>query len=100
MEAINMKVIWGLISVALLGGISLAAKESISNMWAALSFMLNPRMRKGKTVEIKIQGELLKGALKGFTMSRAAIEDEEGSTHLILVSDLKKATIKIKGSKP
>lgn len=100
MEEINTKVIWGLISVAIIGGISLAAKETISNIWAGLSFMLNPNMRRGKTIEVKIQGELLKGILKGFGLSRVVIEDQEGNTHLILVSDLKKATIKITGNKP
>jgi len=97
MEQINTNVILGLISVAIIGGISLAAKETIGNVWAALSFMLNPAMRKGKIIEVKIQGELLKGTLKGFGLSRAVIESHEGDIHLILVSDLKKATIKIIG---
>ncbi|UCD15079.1 MAG: hypothetical protein JSV34_04980, partial [Candidatus Omnitrophota bacterium] len=78
----------------------LAAKETVSNIWAALSFRLSPTMRKGKIIEAKIQGELLKGTLKGFGLSRGVIEDQQGNMHLILISDLKKATIKIIGNKP
>jgi len=100
MEGIDTKVIWGLVSVALIGGISLAAKETIGNAWAGLSFMFNPIMRKGKTIEVKVQGESLKGVLKSFDLSRIMIEDQEGNIHLILVSDLKKATIKILSNKP
>lgn len=100
MEQISARAIWGLISIAIIGGISLAAKETISNIWAGLSFMLNPTMRRGKIIEAKIQGELLKGTLKSFGLSRVVIEDQEGNTHLILISDLKKATIKVINNKP
>ena len=64
MEQISTRAIWGLISVAIIGGISLAAKETISNIWVGLSFMLNPTMRRGKTIEAKIQGEFTKGHFK------------------------------------
>ena len=100
MEQISTRAIWGLIWVAIIGGISLAAKETIGNIWAGLSFMLNPAIRKGKIIEAKIQGELLRGTLKNFGLSKVVIEDQEGNTHLILVSDLKKTTIKIIGDKP
>ncbi|MCD5390849.1 mechanosensitive ion channel [candidate division NPL-UPA2 bacterium] len=100
MEQITTRTIWGLVSLAILGGVSLAAKETISNIWAALSFMLNPGLRRGSIIEVKVQGELLKGTLKGFGLSRAVIENREGNTHLILVSDIKKATIKVIGNKP
>lgn len=96
-DQINMKVVWGLISVAILGGISLAAKEAISNLWAGLSFRLNRNLRKGMILEVKIQGELLQGILKEFSLSRMLIEGPDGSKHLILISDLKNATIKILG---
>ena len=100
MEQIGTRAIWGLISIAIIGGISLAAKETISNIWAGLSFMLNPAMRRGKIIEAKIQGELLKGTLKSFGLSRIVIEDQEGNIHLILISDLKKTTIKVINNKP
>ncbi len=54
MEQITTKTIWGLVSLAILGGIALAAKETISNIWAALSFMLNPGLRRGRTIEAKV----------------------------------------------
>jgi len=95
MEELNPKVIMGLLSVALIGGISLAAKETISNLWAALSFILSPRLRKGKVIQVKVQGELLEGAIKSFSLSRIVIEDKEGNLHLVLVSDLKGTTITV-----
>jgi len=95
MEQITTKTIWGLVSIAVIGGITLAAKEAISNLWAAISFMLNPGLRRGSIIEAKVQGELLKGTLKGFGLSRAIIEDQEGHTRLILISDLKKTTVKV-----
>ncbi len=100
MEQVTTKTIWGLVSLAIIGGISLAAKETISNIWAAFTFMLNPGLRRGSIIEVKIQGELLKGTLKAFGLSRAVIEDQEGNTHLILISDFKKTTIKVAGNKP
>ena len=99
MDQLNTKAIWGLISIAILGGIGLAAKEAISNFWAGISFMLNPNIHRGMTLEAKVQGELLKGALKKFGLSRIVIEDQNRNTHLILISDLKKTTIKLLGEK-
>ena len=99
MEQITTKTIWGLVSLAIIGGISLAAKETISNIWAAFTFMLNPGLRRGSIIEAKVQGELLKGTLKGFGLSRVVIEDQEGNTHLILISDFKKTTIKVTNNK-
>lgn len=95
MEQINMNVIWGLVSVAILGGVSLAAKDTIGNMWSGVSFMLNPNMRRGSTIEAKIQGELIKGEVKGVGLNRVMVKDQQGCTHLILISDLKKATVKV-----
>ena len=96
MEGLNQTAIIGLISVAVLGGISLAAKETIGNLWAAIAFRLNPMLKKGIIIEAKVQGELLKGVFQGFVGSnRVHIKDEQQASHLILIEDLRKTTIKI-----
>ena len=97
MEPINAKVMYSLLSVAVLAGISLAAKETIGNIWAGICFMLNLGMRRGCIIEAKIQGEVLTGTLIGFGFNRVVIQDQEGNKQLILVGDLKKSTIKILG---
>lgn len=95
MEQISTTAILGLISVAVLGGMAIAAKESIGNFWVSVCFILSRTIRKGKTLEAKVQGELIRGKIKGFGLSRMTVEDPEGNIRLILNSDLKKTTIKI-----
>lgn len=100
MEQLNVNAIYGIITVAILGGISIAAKETISNLWAGFSLMLNPCIKRGQTIEAKVQGEILKGVLEKFGLSRIVIRDEHCVHHLILISDLKKTTIRVlKGGK-
>lgn len=98
-QQINPDVIIGLLAVAIIGGISLAAKDTISNIWAALSFMLNPVLRKGKIIEVKVQDQVLRGKLRSFSLTRAVMEEENGDLYLILTSELKKVNIKVLAGK-
>lgn len=95
MEQISGAAILGLISVAVIGGIGIAAKETIGNFWVSICFILSRTVRKGKVLEANVQGELIRGKIKGFGLSRMTVEDPEGNIRLILNSDLKKTTIKI-----
>ena len=45
MEQINPSVIFGIVSVAVIGGITLAAKETIGNVWAAIIKIINDNIK-------------------------------------------------------
>ena len=83
----------GLVSVSFLAALGMAMKDTIGTLLSSLCLFLSYTLRKGRILKVKIGGTEYQGKIIGFGATRVTLQKDDGSFLLLLVKDLKSATL-------